>query len=197
MTDIELNPENRAGLEKQGLLLIEALRKMMEKIDDLIHRPAVVNQNTYNYHAPHLENHGPVTYQAPVYANGNEKREVKTKASSEDIAKALMDLNGKGKPIDSQTAWLGACCNLAWRHGFPRNLGDCCKAIDHLPLNVAELEYECKYESIRRFGCWNFVKVDVRMWPTYMPRDDEKQMFEKCLAVSQALDEKLGNYGPL
>jgi len=75
MTDIELTPENGAGLEKQGLLLIEALKKMMEKIDDLLHRPAVVNQNTYNYHAPHLENHGSVAYNAPLHFDTAHKTE--------------------------------------------------------------------------------------------------------------------------
>lgn len=183
-------PENVWGVE-QAMQLLEALKRMIEMMNSLSLRPAVVNQNTNYYYAPHLEHHGPVTYQAPIHNYSQERRETKTKVTNEDIAKTLIALNGKGKPVDTQTAWLGVCCYLAWKHGFPRNLGDCCKAIDNLPMNMEELEYECKYESIRRFGCWNFVKVDVSQWPSYTPRADEKQMFLKCLAVSQALEAKL------
>ncbi len=64
-SNFEQKPENGMGFEKQGLQLLEALRKLTEMIDELLHRPTVVNQNTY--HAPHLENHGPVTYNAPLY----------------------------------------------------------------------------------------------------------------------------------
>lgn len=94
MDKIEMTPENGAGFEKQGLLLLEALKKMMEMVDELLHRPAVVNQNTYNYNAPHLENHGPVTYNAPQYYNSAPKTEEAPpntkKVEPDQIMKALM-----------------------------------------------------------------------------------------------------------
>ena len=94
--DKELTPENGTGFEKQGLQLLEALRKLTEMIDELLHRPAVVNQNTYNYHSPHLENHGPVTYNAPLYLGAENKSDSppgnQQKKSVEEghIMKALM-----------------------------------------------------------------------------------------------------------
>lgn len=94
MDKIEMTPENGAGFEKQGLQLLEALKKMMEMVDELLHRPAVVNQNTYNYYAPHLENHGPVTYNAPQYYNSAPKTEEAPpntkKVEPDQIMKALM-----------------------------------------------------------------------------------------------------------
>lgn len=94
MDKIEMTPENGMGFEKQGLLLLEALKKMMEMVDELLHRPAVVNQNTYNYNAPHLENHGPVTYNAPQYYNSAPKTEEAPpntkKVEPDQIMKALM-----------------------------------------------------------------------------------------------------------
>lgn len=92
----EQKPENGAGFEKQGLQLLETLRKMMEMIDELLHRPAVVNQNTYNYNAPHLENHGPVTYNAPLYfdtahkADSPSGNQQKKTVEAGHIMKALM-----------------------------------------------------------------------------------------------------------
>ena len=113
--------------------------------------------------------------------------------TDEHIAKALIAINGKDKAVNSQVAWLGACCFLAWNHGYPRNLGDCCKKIGELPLIKDCLEYECKYESIRKFGSWKFVSMDAREWPQYMPREEEKPMFEKCLTVYQALEKEITN----
>lgn len=113
--------------------------------------------------------------------------------TDEHIAKALIAINGKDKALNSQAAWLGACCFLAWNHGYPRNLGDCCKKIAELPLVDGSLEYECKYESIRKFGSWKFVSMDAREWPQYMPKVEEKAMFERCLTVYQALEKEIPN----
>ena len=122
-------------------------------------------------------------------ARTEEKKEI----TDEHIAKALIAINGKDKAVNSQVAWLGACCFLAWNHGYPRNLGDCCKKIGELPLIKDCLEYECKYESIRKFGSWKFVSMDAREWPQYMPREEEKPMFEKCLSVYLALEKEISN----
>ena len=121
------------------------------------------------------------------------RTEEKIEVTDEQLAKALIAINGKDKAVNSQAAWLGACCFLAWNHGYPRNLGDCCKKIGELPLIKGCLEYECKYESIRKFGSWKFVSMDAREWPQYMPREEEKPMFEKCLSVYLALEKEISN----
>ena len=119
--------------------------------------------------------------------------EKRPKATKEQIARALVALNGKDNVIDSQRAWLGACLLLGWKYGFPRNLNDCCKHIEQMPIDMAQLEFQCKYESIRMFGCWKFVKESYDNWATLVPRDEERQVFEKCLSVAQALDAEIVN----
>ena len=126
------------------------------------------------------------------YNNGSTQVE-KPKATKEQIARALVALNGKDNVIDSQRAWLGACLLLGWKYGFPRNLNDCCKQIDQMPINMEQLEFQCKYESLRMFGSWKFVKENYENWPTLVPRDDERQVFEKCLSVAQSLDKEIEN----
>ena len=125
--------------------------------------------------------------------NEQTRTEEKKEVTDDQIARALMAINGKDKAVNSQAAWLGACCFLAWNHGYPRNLGDCCKKIAELPLVDGSLEYECKYESIRKFGSWKFVSMDAREWPQYMPKIEEKAMFERCLTVYQALEKEIPN----
>jgi len=92
--DKDLTHENEMSFEKIGLQILEALRNVTQMIDALLHRPAVINQNTYNYNAPHLENHGPVTYNAPQYYNSVPKTEETPpnikKVEPDQIMKALM-----------------------------------------------------------------------------------------------------------
>ena len=115
----------------------------------------------------------------------------KKKVTDEQIARALMAINGKNKAIDSQRAWLGACLLLGWKYGYSRNLGDCCKQIEALPIDIESLEFQCKYDRIRMYGSWKFIKEDYNNWPSYTPRDDERLIFEKCLAVAQALEKEI------
>ena len=190
MDIIEMSPEceNEIG---QMLQLVGILKRLTDILEQMIQHPAAVNHTTYNYYAPHLENHGPVTYNAPIYNSSQTPTGKKPKVTNEHIARALMALNGKNNVIDSQRAWLGACCLLGAKYGFPRNLGDCCKKIDALPMNMNELEFQCKYESIRMYGSWKFVKEKIEDWPSYTPREDERQIFEKSLSVVQSLDKEI------
>lgn len=134
-----------------------------------------------------MDNHGTMT----IHNHADRQAADKPEVTEEQIARAIMALNGKNNVINSQRAWLGACCLLGWKYGFPRNLGDCCRRIESLPLDHSQLEFQCKYGSLREYGSWKFVKEDANNWPTYTPRDDERPMFEKSLAVAQALDKEI------
>ena len=88
--------------------------KQMEFLDRLIRNGVNIGQLI-------MDNHGTMEISNDMGGSGEER---KPKVTEEHIARALMALNGKGKPIDSQRAWLGACCLLGWKYGFPRNLKD-------------------------------------------------------------------------
>ena len=146
--------------------------KQMEFLDRLIRNGVNIGQLI-------MDNHGTMEISNNMGGSGEER---KPKVTEEHIARALMALNGKGKPIDSQRAWLGACCLLGWKYGFPRNLKDCCQQLEGL-VDMGELEFECKYDSIRMYASWKFVKEKYDDWEDYTPRDDERAMFEKSLSV--------------
>ena len=193
MTDIELTPENGAGLEKQGLLLIEALRKMMEKMDDLIHRPAVVNQNTYNYNAPHLENHGPVTYQAPITNNNSPAAPVVTPKSAytdEIVGRAIVALNGDNKPIYEKQLFLGVCKVLVCKCGWTGKTPAICDRINGLPV-AANLQVKCDYKNLKSPSALKFASLEYDEWEDYDPKDIEKEVFKKNKAAADAFAEEL------
>ena len=134
-----------------------------------------------------MENTGTITYND----NRCSEKKDKPKVTEEIISRALIAINGKEKAVDSQRAWLGVCCLLGWKYDFPRNLADCCNSIKALGIDESLLEFKCKYDSIRMYGSWKFLKEKYEDWPSYTPRDDERQMFQKCLAVAQALDKEI------
>lgn len=107
------------------------------------------------------------------------------------IARAISSINGKDKAINNYQVWLGACCLLMCKYGFPQNLEMCCSKITTLPYKDEPLPLECKYESIRKFAYLKFVREDVDKWDSYQPKDDEKKLFYGCKNVKQELEKAL------
>lgn len=127
-----------------------------------------------------------------VSNNSGEAKEVRLrpKCTDEQVANALVAINGKDKVLNNYQLWLGACCLLMGKYDFPRNLETCCNRIGNLPYSQLPA-IECKYESIRKFSYLKFVKLNVDEWGEYKPNDDEKKLFYGCLAVVQKLDNIL------
>ena len=163
----------------------------MDELEEISHHSGGI----YNYFEGatihNLVINGNMNKHGSEHYHEKDSSDKRPKATKEQIARALVALNGKDNVIDSQRAWLGACLLLGWKYGFPRNLNDCCKQIEQMPIDMAQLEFQCKYESIRMFGCWKFVKENYDSWATLVPRDEERQVFEKCLSVAQALDQEI------
>ena len=136
-----------------------------------------------------LDNHGTMTIN-----NGSgsaEQKKVRPDASAEQIARALVAINGRDKVLSNYQLWLGACCLLMNKYGFPKNLERCCEHIARLPFGEERLELECKYDSIRKFSYLKFVKEDVDKWDEYEPQEDEKRLFYGCQYVVQELDKAI------
>ena len=115
------------------------------------------------------------------------------KCTDEQVANALVAINGKENVLNNYQLWLGACCLLMGKYGFPQSLEACCTRIGNLPFGDITLAYECKYESIRKFTYMKFVKLDVDEWGDYKPNDSEKKLFYGCMAGMQKLDNLLQN----
>jgi uncharacterized coiled-coil protein SlyX len=110
---------------------------------------------------------------------------------SEDIiAQAIYNINGKDKALKSYQGWLGVCHYLGWMHDFPRDLGMCCKRLSELSYPGA-LEFECKYENVRKLKSSKFMQETLISWPTFVPHPNEKNLFEECLFVAQALQKEI------
>ena len=122
------------------------------------------------------------------FGSENKKRTV---YSEEQVARALLAINGKDKVLNNYQLWLGACCYLMKRCDYSQNLERCCDQIAKLPYGMMKLEIECKYENIRKFSFLKFVKEGIDTWDSYQPRKEEEKLFYGCKAVADELDRTL------
>ena len=71
------------------------------------------------------------TFNGNVYYGQNtaETQEV----TDEQLADAISSICGKGKPLDEYQKWLGVCCYVSAKCGYPIDLDACCRRLAVLP----------------------------------------------------------------
>ena len=112
--------------------------------------------------------------------------------TDQQMADAISSICGEGKALDEYQNWLGVCCYASARCGYPLDLKMCCERLKQLPYR-SSLFREVKYENIRMFSNWNFVKAGYDQWPSLKVNDQERTLFVKCRDTAVALDNALIN----
>ena len=163
----------------------------MEALEETLHHSGGIHNYFQGATIHNLVINGNMNKSGSEHYYGKESSEKRPKVTDEQIAQALLNINGKDQVLNNYQLWLGACCLLMGKYNFPRNLEKCCERINSLPYNGKTLALECKYDNIRKFSYLKFVKEDVDKWSSYQPQDDEKKLFYGCYEVVQELDRKL------
>ena len=137
------------------------------------------------------------TFQTLVLNDGEEQSEetnaTNPQVTDQRLADAISSINGKGKVLNEYQKWLGVCCYVSARCGYPMNLEACCQRLANLPYKTA-LEYVPQYKSIRVYASWNFVKAGYDQWPTLKVNDQERNLFIKCHDTALALENALNMF---
>ena len=110
--------------------------------------------------------------------------------TDEELADAIISINGKGKALDELQKWLGVCCFVQSCCEYPRDLKTCCERLAALPYKN-KLEIPCKFDNVRKIAIYGFVREDYRRWVSYKPNDTEKKNFDSCFDVGKALEKAL------
>jgi hypothetical protein len=177
-------PENLGGLG--DLLPAEVLQKVNELLEQL-HWTDHTNQGSkieFVYVASggqHVE-----TIQTQNVYTINRQELSKNKYTDQQMADAISSINGKGKVLDEYQKWLGICCYVSARCGYPMDLESCCQRLANLPYKTP-LEYVPQYKSIRVYATWNFVKAGYEQWSNLRVNDQERNLFIKCHDTALAL----------
>ena len=112
--------------------------------------------------------------------------------TEQQMADAISSINDKDKELNEYQNWLGVCCYACARCGYPMDLKMCCERLKQLPYR-SPLYREVKFDNIRAFANWNFVKAGYDQWPTLKVNDQERTLFVKCRDTAMALEKALTN----
>ena len=110
--------------------------------------------------------------------------------TDEEVARALANIIGKGKPIDTKAKWTGALWMLRWECNYPAKAQEFCERIKKLPL-PKELEYPCEYENIRKTATLSFLNEDPRQMEKVKYSKNDEQDFFQMKTVAIALKQEL------
>lgn len=110
--------------------------------------------------------------------------------SDEQIAQALTNIVGTGRPIDSKQKWAGAMWLLRWRCNFPAKAQEFCDRINALPFEQ-DLEIRCEYNNIRHLSTLSFMNEDARYLDSVKYSKNDEQMFFQLREVVVELEKEL------
>ena len=114
----------------------------------------------------------------------------KPKATDEQVAQALTNIVGKGKPIDSKQKWTGALWMLHWMCGYPIKANEFCTRIEQLPL-PSDLEFKCDYRNIRELATLSFISQDATQMDKVVPSKNDVSVFQQMRSVALAVAQEL------
>lgn len=117
--------------------------------------------------------------------------------TDQQMAEAISSICGEGKALDDKQKWLGVCCLVRARYGYPYDFEACCKRLADLPYKEP-LYKECDYGNVRKLAIYGFARLPYDKWPTYTPNDTERKSFDSCFYVAReleyAIEKIINNY---
>ena len=158
-----------------------------------IQKKVVNNFNGTINHYYHYE--APVTYNGPVNfgADREASTQPQTAYTDEVVARALLNITGKGKALDSKQKWAGAHWLLRWVSNYPVRPLDFCERINRLPFEE-ELEIKCEYNNIRALSTLSFMNEDPRQLDSVRYSKNDEQVFHQLKSVVVALSQELQKF---
>ena len=174
-------PEEWAGFEAR-------LRGLESIIDKALQQGSSLILKFHFYDGAHIGQKIDKTDSANQYYG--QRQQPKRTYTDKEIARALANIVGKNKAIDSKQKWAGAQWLLRWECNFPAKSQDFCDRVALLPL-PADLEYKCEYNNIRALSTLSFMNEDPRQLDHVKYSKNDEQAFFMLKPVVVALMEEL------
>ena len=115
--------------------------------------------------------------------------------TEQQMADAISSICGERKALNDKQKWMGVCCLVRAKYGYPYDIEACCNRLAALPYK-APLYKECDYGSVRKLAVYGFSREPYDKWPVYRPNDTERKHFDACFNVARELEsaiEKMTN----
>jgi hypothetical protein len=154
--------------EEEKLKVLEALGKGGMNVGQLI----IGNSGTVNYYNQRSAERKPETY------------------SDEQVARAIAEISGEGKPLSLMKHYVGVICALQ-SMGWPQKFATCCTRINQLPGHES-YPVRCDSNAIKSTQALKFASVDYKEWGTYKPKPgEEAAVFKECKFAADSFVEVL------
>ena len=118
--------------------------------------------------------------------NTDEKQEV----TDEQMADAISSICGEELPLDDKQKWMGVCCMVRGRYGYPYDLEACCEKLSRLPYKKP-IYKECDWGNVRKLAIYNFCNEPYEKWFEYSPKNSERKYFGNCFYVARSLEDAI------
>ena len=129
---------------------------------------------------------------ADVAEKKEPKQAVPTDYTDEVVARAIMAINGKFKPLCEKQLYLGIIKVLSNKCGWSAKWQTSCDHINELPLiKEADLEIKCDYNNLKGPIGMRFASLEYPEWEDYEPKATERDVFLKNKALAHLFEEEL------
>ena len=125
-----------------------------------------------------------------VYKEEHAPARATPELTDEQIARAILTINGKGKSLDSKQKWAAVHWVLRWVCNFPVRSTEFCARVAQLPL-PRDLEFPCDNRNIRELSTLSFCNQDPRDMDEVKPSRTEQREFVQMREVALALLKEL------
>ena len=120
------------------------------------------------------------------------KQTVPTDYTDEVVARAIMAINGKLKPLCEKQLYLAIIKVLSYKCGWSPRWQTSCDHINELPyIKEADLEIKCDYNNLKGPIGMRFATLEYPEWEEYMPKATERDIFQKNKALAHLFEEEL------
>lgn len=171
-------------------MALDEIKALVAELKDYIqgstfNAPIIINLNSGN-----AENN--------LHGNEVERKEEPVKEAEPNdytddvVARAIVALNGKYKPLCEKQLYLGIIKVLSNKCGWSSKWQTSCDHINELPLiKEADLEVKCDYNNLKGPIGMRFASLEYSEWEDYEPKATERDIFLKNKALAHLFEEEL------
>ena len=167
----------------------EEIQELFERLKDYMsganfYAPVIINMNAGN-----AENN--------LQGNEVDRKDTQKQAEPDDytdevVARAIIAINGKYKPLYEKQLYLGIIKVLSNKCGWSPKWQTSCNHINELPLlKDADLEVKCDYNNLKGPIGMRFASLDYPEWESYEPKTTEREVFLKNKTLAHLFEEEL------
>lgn len=149
------------------------------------------------FYAPIIINMNGGNAENNLHGNEVDRKDTQKQAEPDDytdevVARAIMAINGKLKPLCEKQLYLAIIKVLSYKCGWSPRWQTSCDHINELPyIKEADLEIKCDYNNLKGPIGMRFATLEYPEWEEYMPKATERDIFQKNKALAHLFEEEL------